>query len=59
MAEYELIVRLLVAVLLGGMIGFERGIHHDAGLRTHIIVCLGAAAIMVLSECFVKKRQEL
>ncbi len=55
MAEYELITRLLVAVLLGGIIGFERGIHHDAGLRTHIIVCLGAAAIMVLSECFVKK----
>ncbi len=36
-------VRLLLALLLGGLIGLERGIHgRAAGLRTHILVCLGA-----------------
>lgn len=53
--EYELLLRLLVAVILGGIIGFERGINHDAGLRTHIILCLGAASVMVLSEALVVK----
>lgn len=53
--EYELLLRLLSAVILGGIIGFERGINHDAGLRTHIIVCLGAASVMVLSEALAVK----
>jgi putative Mg2+ transporter-C (MgtC) family protein len=40
-------VRLLVAAMLGGMIGLERQIHrHPAGLRTHILVTLGAAAFV-------------
>lgn len=36
--------RVFLAVLLGGLIGLERG-HHGraAGIRTHILVCLGAA----------------
>jgi len=35
--------RLLLAVLFGGLIGLERGRHgRAAGLRTHILVCLGA-----------------
>ena len=47
----EICIRLVAAVLLGGLIGWERaGTNHDAGLRTHIIVCLGAATIMVVSE---------
>ncbi len=41
---------------MGGLIGLERsGNNHAAGLRTHIIVCLGAASIMVVSECIVIK----
>lgn len=41
--------RILLAVLLGGCIGLERGRHgRAAGLRTHILVCLGAAlSVMV------------
>ena len=43
--------RLLAAVFLGGLIGIERGgSKHDAGLRTHIILCLGAASVMIVSE---------
>lgn len=50
--NYLLLLRLAAAVVLGGIIGFERGGNkHEAGLRTHIIVCLASAAIMVVSEC--------
>jgi len=45
------IFRLLVASFLGGVIGFERGIHgRSAGLRTNLLVSLGAAVFMLLSE---------
>lgn len=45
-----ILVRLLLAVLLGGLIGFEREHHnHPAGFRTHILVCLGSSMIMMLS----------
>lgn len=47
----NVLVRLCAAVVLGGLIGLERGgSKHDAGLRTHIIVCLGSATVMLTSE---------
>ena len=47
-------LRLLLAVLLGGIIGFERAERgREAGLRTHIMVCLGACLIMLISEYIV------
>lgn len=56
MGEYAMLLRLLVAALFGGIIGLERSENnHAAGLRTHIILCLGAAAIMVVSECIVEE----
>lgn len=55
-SEIELLIRLILAVVLGGIIGFERGgTKHAAGLRTHTILCLGAASIMVVSESLVNK----
>jgi putative Mg2+ transporter-C (MgtC) family protein len=49
--DAELLIRLVIAMVFGGIVGFERGSkNHDAGLRTHMIVCIGAAAIMVMSE---------
>jgi putative Mg2+ transporter-C (MgtC) family protein len=43
-------IRLLVASALGGLIGAEREIHgHPAGIRTHMLVALGAAVFTVLS----------
>ncbi|MNI03130.1 putative Mg(2+) transport ATPase [compost metagenome] len=43
-------IRLFLALLLGGLIGFERELSsHPAGLRTHILVCVGSALIMLLS----------
>ena len=42
------VVRLLVAMLLGGLVGMERQTRgRAAGLRTNILVCLGSAAIVV------------
>ena len=41
---YSVALRIFLSVLLGGCIGLERGWHgRAAGLRTHILVCLGAA----------------
>lgn len=48
--ELELAVRLLAAALLGAAIGLEREYHdHPAGMRTHLLVSVGAAAFTVLS----------
>jgi putative Mg2+ transporter-C (MgtC) family protein len=44
------LIRLLVACLLGGAIGFERDIHgRAAGLRTNMLVSVGAALFMLVS----------
>lgn len=46
----EMFLRLLLAGLLGGLVGFERERHNrPAGLRTHILVCLGSALVMIVS----------
>jgi len=42
---------LCLAALLGGAIGYERELHgRAAGLRTHILVCVGSALIMLTAE---------
>nr|WP_227793656.1 MgtC/SapB family protein [Paenibacillus guangzhouensis] len=49
-SNLEMTIRLLLALLLGGLIGLERELGgHSAGFRTHILVCLGSAAIALLS----------
>lgn len=46
----ELIARLCLAALLGGAIGFERErLSWAAGLRTHMLVCVGACLFMIVS----------
>jgi len=48
--QAELAVRMLIAAVLGAAIGLEREIHdHPAGMRTHLLVCLGAAIFTELS----------
>lgn len=47
---WEIAVRLLLAAALGAVIGFNRERHTwAAGLRTHMLVCLGAALTMIVS----------
>lgn len=46
----EAVLRLIVAVVLGAVIGAEREVNEQpAGLRTHIAVCVGAALFGVVS----------
>ena len=48
--ETVIIIRLILALLYGGLIGLEREYHgQPAGLRTHIILCVGACLVMCLS----------
>jgi putative Mg2+ transporter-C (MgtC) family protein len=52
--EYELLLRLGAAIVLGGAIGFERELHEQpAGLRTHILVALASATFILVSAHFV------
>ena len=49
-SHLELIARLILAALLGSVIGFERErLNWAAGLRTHMLVAVGAALIMLVS----------
>lgn len=48
--EVALAARLIVAAVLGAVIGLEREYHdHPAGMRTHLLVSVGAAAFTILS----------
>lgn len=48
---YEIILRIFMAIVIGGMIGYERGQHNrPAGFRTHILVCLGATIISMIQD---------
>lgn len=45
----ELTIRILLAILLGGMVGYEREVKgQSAGFRTHILVCVGATMIALI-----------
>lgn len=47
----QLIVRLLMAAVLGGVLGFEREQQgKSAGLRTHMLVALGAALFVLIPQ---------
>ncbi|MGI6777973.1 MAG: MgtC/SapB family protein [Acetivibrionales bacterium] len=46
-----ILIRLLLAAVLGGIIGYEREqTNRPAGFRTHILVCVGAAVAMITSD---------
>lgn len=48
---YEIILRIIMAIIIGGVIGYERG-HQNrpAGFRTHILVCLGATIVSMIED---------
>lgn len=50
MSEMVIVFRLLLSAVLGAVVGIEREVHgRAAGLRTHILVCLGSALFMITS----------
>lgn len=51
----EDLVRLLLAALVGGMVGLEREIRgREAGFRTNLLVCLGSALVMIVSNALAR-----
>lgn len=47
----SVIVRMVLAMIFGGTVGFERGLRQRAaGLRTHMLLCVGAASTMLVSQ---------
>jgi len=51
MSEIELIARLVIAGILGALVGFEREKRFkEAGLRTHFLVAVGSAVAMIVSK---------
>lgn len=52
----EVCLKLLVAAVLSGMLGYERQLRgRAAGLRTHILVCLGATLLMAVSDLLARE----
>jgi len=50
--EHQIILRLVVAAVLGSVVGIERErLNWVAGLRTHMLVCVGSALFMIVSFC--------
>lgn len=49
-AELDMVIKLVLGVFLGGVLGFEREVHYKpAGLRTHMLVALGSTLFTILS----------
>lgn len=51
LTTFEIIARLSLAIVMGGTIGFEREYKsRPAGMKTHILVCVGAALIALIQD---------
>jgi putative Mg2+ transporter-C (MgtC) family protein len=51
--ELDIIVKLLLAALAGGLVGLEREKHgRPAGLRTNLLVAVGSCVMVIVSEAF-------
>ena len=47
----SIVVRIVLAILIGGVLGLERERkNRPAGFRTYILVCLGAALVMMTNQ---------
>lgn len=51
---FSITLRLFMAIVCGGLIGYDRGRkRRPAGFRTHILVCLGSALVMITNQYIV------
>ena len=51
LTPFTLLLRLLIACICGGVVGYSRGKYHrPAGIRTHVLVCLGAASTVLIRK---------
>jgi putative Mg2+ transporter-C (MgtC) family protein len=54
--SFDIALRLIIAVILGTIIGSERElIHKTAGMRTHALVALGTALFITISEVVIAR----
>lgn len=52
----SVVLRLVISMVLGGMLGFERGRkRRPAGLRTYMIVCMASALVMMTGEFLIMR----
>lgn len=52
---WSIIIRLVIAVIIGGIIGLERAFkHRAAGFRTYILVCVGSTAAMLTNQFIIE-----
>jgi putative Mg2+ transporter-C (MgtC) family protein len=59
-SDLEIILRIFISLILSSIIGIERERHSKpAGLRTHILVCVGANLIMLVSLLMAQKYGEI
>lgn len=50
LTEWIILLRLIMAAVLSGIVGFEREFHgRAAGFRTHILLCIGSTLVMLTS----------
>lgn len=60
MTVYEVIIRILLAMVIGGIIGWEREANNrPAGLRTHMLVSIGAAVVMLMGQISLYKYADI
>lgn len=60
MQEYEILIRLIIAIAVGGLIGYERQLtNRPAGFRTHILVCVGAAVVSMIQIETIEQTKEM
>ncbi len=56
MTSIEILTRLIIAVFIGGIIGFEREYkNRPAGLRTHMLVCVGSCVISIIQMLMIEE----
>ena len=49
---FQALLRIFLSALLGGLLGLDRGMkNRPAGLRTFMLVCMGASIVMITNQC--------
>lgn len=60
MNGWTLMLRIAVAVFVGAIIGAEREMkNRPAGMRTHVLVCLGAAIVALIEQMAIAQAVQL
>ena len=51
LTDSSIVIRILFSLVIGGILGLERGLkNRPAGLRTYILVCMGSCIVMMTNQ---------